>query len=155
MLNSGGKRSISVLLTHLDPLQRTDTIATLVVTKGTRTYFNWCSNLCTLIIWLLWWTSIIWSIMHWWTSIIWSVMHWWTSIIWSVKYTDGPALSGALLSSSCDSAPLISSARTFSPVSCRHFTNFSQVTGNLPFPSNHCRRISTVIATELPCFVSC
>jgi len=33
ILNSGGKRSISVLLTHLGPLQRTDTIAALVVTK--------------------------------------------------------------------------------------------------------------------------
>ena len=40
ILNSGGKRSISVLLTHLDPLQSTDTIAGLVVIKGMRTYFD-------------------------------------------------------------------------------------------------------------------
>ena len=40
ILNSGRKRSISVFLTHLDPHQRTGTIAALVATKGIRTYFD-------------------------------------------------------------------------------------------------------------------
>jgi len=102
MLNSGGKRSISVLLTHLDPLQRTDTIATLVVTKGMRTYFEKRS-------------AVTYVHLH-------------------SGFSDGPALSGALLSSSCDSAPLISSARTFSPVSCRHVINVSQRNRHPAFP---------------------
>ena len=40
ILNRVGKGSISMLLTHLDPLQSTDTIAGLVVIKGMRTYFE-------------------------------------------------------------------------------------------------------------------